>query len=119
MIVCAGAQVFQQGSKLMVPAVLLSGLNFLKEGVQTNWWGLARPSHCQPTSWTVVLLTFVVGWLCGIIFLGLVVGYIYWGHLWAWEQAAENFVSPAAGRLARQRAARLRGYLYAEGQSAG
>ena len=114
-----GLKFFSRVLSLMVPAVLLSGLSFLKEGVQTNWWGLACPSHCQSTSWAVVLLTFVIGWLCGIIFLGLVVVYIYWGHFWTWEQAAEDFVSPAASRLARQRAARLRGYLYAEGQGAG
>ena len=41
----------------MVPVFIVTGLSFLKEGIQTNRWGLACPAHCQGSEWSF-------WWLC-------------------------------------------------------
>ncbi|CAE7546574.1 unnamed protein product [Symbiodinium sp. CCMP2592] len=51
----------------MVPAFVVTGLGLLKEGVQTNWWGLACPAHCQGSGAILLLAIFVAGWLSGAL----------------------------------------------------
>ena len=52
------------------PFSLGSVLDFVKLGVQSNWWGLACPAHCGPPSLTSLVLAFASGLGFGL-FLGI------------------------------------------------
>ena len=100
----------------MVPAFVVSGLGLLKEGIQTNWWGLACPAHCQSPGLGLLLVVFLAGCLSGILFGGLALVYFYWVYLRTLGPAPAAQAQPSASRLSRRQASLLRGYLYAEGQ---
>ena len=62
---------------LMVPVFIVTGLSFLKEGIQTNRWGLACPAHCQGSGVVLLVALFVTGWFFGALCAILAVGYFY------------------------------------------
>ena len=74
-------------------------LNFVREGIATDLSGLRCPLHCNPASYSLILLTFLLGLLSGGI---LVLGF---GGLLRFPSAPEpSAPNPrgrgAAGRLA-------------------
>ena len=46
---------------VQVAGSLASLLDFLRLGSQSNWWGLAGPSHCGPPSFVSLLSIFLAG----------------------------------------------------------
>ena len=54
---------------MLTPFSVTSLLDFLKLGVESNWWGLSCPSHCGPPSWTALGLSALTGLGFGL-FLG-------------------------------------------------
>lgn len=48
-----------------------SVLDFVKVGIETNWWGLSCPHHCGPPSLISLLFSFLSG-----LSLGLLLGFI-------------------------------------------
>ena len=54
----------------MVPQVasgLFQVVEVLRAGISTNWWGLACPAHCYPSSLLTLLLTLLTGFGFGIL----------------------------------------------------
>ncbi len=50
-----------------VAARVFEGLEFLRLGVATNWFGLACPAHCSPSSFAPIALAFLSGSLLGFL----------------------------------------------------
>ena len=53
--------------KLMVEVVarIFQGIELLRWGVVTNWWGLGCPAHCGSASFASWALAFILGLCCG------------------------------------------------------
>ena len=100
----------------MVPAWIAPSLSLLREGLQSNWWGIACPSHCQGTGLGLLVSIFFLGVCCGALFTLAAGAYIYYIH-WRLQVSVPDRTQegPAPREVARLRAARLRGYLHAEG----
>ena len=102
----------------MVPGWFSAGLELVREGTSTNWWGLACPAHCQGTSFGAILAGFFAGCLVGAFAVAGLVLYLYisCGH----KPQAPSQAPPETllGPLARRRQDRLRGYLDAQDNTA-
>ena len=51
--------------KLWMIEVVLQGLSFASEASRTNWFGLGCPLFCTQPSYSVIALTFVLGFALG------------------------------------------------------
>lgn len=51
-------------------------LSFLISGTQSNWWGLACPSHCFASGLASLSASFLIGFLLGIL---LTASFCLWG----------------------------------------
>ena len=94
---------------VQVAGSLASLLDFLRLGSQSNWWGLACPSHCGPPSFISLLSVFLAG--LGLGFgLSLILAFLFIARL-------SLFASPSAqedsGPGTDLVVSRLRGYLHA------
>ena len=82
----------------------------LSQGLQSNFWGLGCPPHCQAFPLSSFLLAFLIGWLLGLLslasFLGLLP--VSSAHL---PQAPQSGHSP----LSRHTSDRLQLYLHERG----
>ena len=102
----------------MVPGWFSAGLEIVREGTSTNWWGLACPAHCQGPSFGAILAGFFAGCLVGAFSVAGLVVYIYftWGS--RSQPPARAPPETLLGPLVRRRQDRLRGYLDAQDNSA-
>ena len=80
---------------------VLGVVRFLQAGIQTNWFGLACPHHCGPSSFSTVLAAFLAGVLCSLL-CGLCLSLWIFGFNLPCATSQQSGVdSPAAVRLAR------------------
>ena len=94
----------------MIPPVgrLWDLVEFLRFGVTTNFWGLGCPQYCGPPSWTSLALTFVLGFTCGLLAAGVLVGLaLYQLGFVQWPTFRRAGPSPAGVPSSR-----LQGYLH-------
>ena len=92
-------------------AWLATGLEILREGVSTNWWGLQCLLHCQSTSVGAILAGFFFGCLVGSLATAALGFYIYIVLVAPIPAAPAEPEVPQA--TLRRRQERLRGYLHA------
>ena len=72
-----GARALQVGFRFrMVLASLLQAFSLVQEGVKSNWWGLACPSHCSAGLGGLVA-AFLLGLIVGVLLTGLAAFYFY------------------------------------------
>lgn len=89
-----------------VAARVFEGLELLRLGVATNWFGLACPAHCSPASFASLGLALLSGFLLGFVscfILGL------WLYRFLLPSPAAFHRSSA---FPRGQLDRLRGYLH-------
>lgn len=99
----------------MVPQVasgLFQVFEVVRAGIATNWWGLACPAHCHPssllTSLLLLLTGFGLGLFCGFaLLLGLALRYF---HLIPASSSAGPHLVPSPG--ASLALSRLSGYIH-------
>ena len=98
-----------------LPFSVTSVLDFVRFGVETNWWGLGCPLHCGSPSVTALLLSFLSGLGFGlflgaltIIYLAFKLGFLSWPSFLV--PAHTN--PPAAPPAANPGANRLLGHLH-------
>ena len=99
-------------------AWIAPSLSLLREGLQSNWWGIACPGHCQGTGLGFLVSVFFLGVCCAALFILAVGACIYYIH-WRLQVSVPCHPQeePAQRGGARFRSAGLRGYLHAEGTS--
>ena len=97
----------------MFPAWAAAALGLLREGLQSNWWGLSCPSHCQSPGFGFLAVVYLLGCSSGALAVVCLGASYYWGF-WGLGPPAPLVARAEASSL-RPRTARLRGYLHAEG----
>lgn len=99
----------------MVPQVasgLFQVFEVVRAGIATNWWGLACPAHCHPssllTSFLLLTTGFGLGLVCGFaLVIGLALRYL---HLVPASSSSALHLVPSPG--ASLALSRLSGYLH-------
>ena len=59
----------------MALGALSTAVGFLKEGANSNWWGLGCPSHCSSPTFGFSVAVFFVGLLTGLLISLALVAY--------------------------------------------
>ena len=92
-------------SLMVFPAARVwEAVELLRLGVSSNWFGLACPAHCSPSTFSSLGLSFLLGLLIGGILASLSTAYIIYCLAFHFPAAHHHPV----GRRALNR---LRGYL--------
>ena len=58
-------QIFGSSFMVAVAAALWEVVEVLRWGVASNWFGLACPAHCSPSTFASLGFAFVLGWILG------------------------------------------------------
>ena len=92
-----------------VLAQVIQGLDFIRWGFLTNWWGFGCPSHCGSPSASSLFLFLLLGYLSGFVSC-LACCYFLLGFYFRSYHPPRG--SPASSGP-EEHLARLRGYLHA------
>ena len=93
---------FRSRSMVAGLSQFLDVIEFLQVAVGSNWFGLACPHHCAPSSFPTIALSFLLGLSFGL-FLGCFLTFRIIHLLWS---GLESSSPTSAAALSR-----LRGYL--------
>ena len=89
-----------------VVARIFQGVEFLRWGLLTNWWGLGCPAHCGTSSFSSWALAFILGFCFGFCLCAALAYYLIGFYL---RLTSAPHPSPAG---AARPSSRLGGYLY-------
>ena len=59
-----------------VVARILQGVEFLRLGLATNFWGLGCPAHCGSPAWPTIFLSLIIGIILGFFLCLLCIYYL-------------------------------------------
>lgn len=94
---------------VQVAASLASFLDFLRLGSQSNWWGLACPSHCGPPSFISLCSVFLAGLGFGFGLAIILAFFLASRFAISPPPSSQEDLNPASELVV----SRLRGYLHA------
>ena len=89
-------------------ARIFEAVELFKLGVSTNWFGIACPHHCYPSSVPSLLLAFILGLIGGIL-ITLTFGFALARWILGSSPSGTSFPYRSSSTL---HLSRLRGYLH-------
>ena len=86
-------------------------INFVSQGLSSNFWGLGCPAHCTSPPVSAFALAFILGWISGLLTFAYLLGLVPQ----TWIPASAS----ARGPVHRAASLRLSRYLRERGLSSG